>query len=219
MSITSSVSIGCFEDITGHLGVNRPSLPLGEFIELLRKDNDSLNPKYEVFRNRQFLDEPEDDVRTRFLIQHAGHHKYVVLREKETGYLIFCFVLNHRDTAFDMLAVYAGHVFARDQYRAVNGFGQLDQVIATIMTSDAAKKQFDWIGYGNFWLDEYRDQDRLCLEYKYPVLYTENKAYWHESLSELVRENLADQFGVYVAMDFTLKRQSPPSRVFEKGHQ
>lgn len=223
MSIQSIVYTSCFKGIDEALS-GKPSHAINDFLDLLLKENENLsvvgNPVWEDWRLYHEVHETNvlgesltgSEIWENFVKEKNNRHKYVVLRDKVTGALTFFFVFNYPDTDFGSLAMYAGVVCTSDQYRAVDGVGQLDQVLAVIMTADSAKKQFDWIGYGHFWLNTFDGKDQLRLDYKYPVLCDENAAYWHEGLSEVVRDSLANLFGIYVAMDFTLRRQSSPNR-------
>ncbi len=208
MAVTSILCTSCFRDINEALR-RRPALSTKNFFDLLRQDVGKLGNTWKTYRKKCSGDS-EDECRERFLREHAEGQKYVVLRDKETGALTFFFVLNYPDKDVGSLAMYAGVVCTSNQYRAVDGPGQLDQALAAIMTADAAKKQFDWIGYGHFWLNKWDGNDQLGLDYNYPALHHESETYWHEGLSEVVRDGLANLFGVYVAMNFTLRRQSSP---------
>lgn len=142
-------------------------------------------------------------------VNNKNHKKYVVLRDKATGALTFFFVFDNPDTDFGMLFVYARSTCVSKPF-VLDNPNQTEHVLSSIENSHRGEQQFDWIGYGNFWLSTFDKKDQLVLEYNYPVLHDESRAYWHDGLSEIVRDNLATLFGVYVAMNFTLRRQSQP---------
>ncbi len=208
MAVTSILCTSCFKDINEALS-KKAAMGTNNFLDFLRQEAKEQSDAWEAYR-KQFPKDFEDECRERFLKEHAESHKYVVLRDKATGVLTFFFVLNYPDRDVGSLAMYAGVVCTSDQYRAVDGPGQLDQALAAIMTADAARRQFDWIGYGHFWLNKFDGKDQLGLDYNYPALDRESEPYWHEGLSEVVRDSLANLFGIYVAMYFTLRRQSAP---------
>lgn len=216
MSIQSIVSLSCFKGINEALD-GKPALAMEDFLDLLRQDVRDLESTWHAYKTENCPVDRENEYCESFLRKHAEAHKYVVLRDKATGALTFFFVFNYPDTDFGSLAMYAGVVCTNNQYRAVDGIGQLDQALAAIMTADSAKKQFDWIGYGHFWLNTFEGKIQLGLDYNYPVLHDESEAYWHEGLSEVARDQLANFFGVYVSMNFTLKRQSSPGRLWTQS--
>jgi len=195
---------------------------INNFLRLLIREKESLavvgNPDWKdwcLYRERHEVtvigeSRIESDIWEDFEKEKKESHKYVVLRDKATGALTFFFVLNYPDRDVGSLAMYARVACMSNQLNVQAGDGQLEVAVTAIENERQSREQFDWIGYGHFWLNTFEGKGQLRLDYNYPALNHESEPYWHEGLSEVVRDRLANLFGVYVAMDFTLRRQSAP---------
>ncbi|MEK7648692.1 MAG: hypothetical protein AAB400_02105 [Patescibacteria group bacterium] len=216
MNTIKNVRVLCFHTIgTGGASTLGPQ----EFIALYRKYSEELHYEkaWEKYRgDHHYQDQHEFMYRQRFFREWGDHCKFTVLRDKVTRELIFCFALEHKDTDVYMFSLYARMACMRNRQEVQTDDGQLEEVVLAIANADASKEQFDWIGYGHFWLEyggsDLGSHDRLGMDFSSDHIHNEGCPYWHEALADAVRQQLAEYFGAYVCFTMSLMRQSWPVR-------
>lgn len=134
-------------------------------------------------------------------------HKYVVLRHKENGAILYFMVYDYSDTDFGFLAEYARSLCTYG--KAPTDTEDADfNVLASINNCELGKSQYDFIGHGAFTLTKGMDL-KLVLFYQRGYR-DEARTHYLDALRDEARQELADLFGVAVQIQFDLRAVSMP---------
>lgn len=137
-------------------------------------------------------------------------HKYVVLRHKESGAILYFMVYDCLDSDFGFLAEYARSLCA-------SGKAPIDtedigfNVLASINNCQLGKNQYDYIGHGTFALLKIRKDNALTLFYEKGYR-DEARSHYLDALRDEVRQELANLFDVKVQIKFDLHAVSEPCK-------
>lgn len=135
-------------------------------------------------------------------------HKYVVLRHKESGAILYFMVYDHLDTDFGLLTELARSLCASGKAPTDTedtGFN----ILANMNNCQLGKSQYDYIGHGTFALMKMKENSMLILYHKKGHR-AEARSHYLDALRDEARQELANLFDVQVQIQFNLGAISTP---------